>query len=183
MSETIIITIIGVLGTIAGTVIGMISNGIAEKKRAKNDGRIHVSKMQFDLQIEIYRKLSSAFFRVLVKFNTLESITTGKDIIHGEKLSPDDYKSLIEATCNAQDLLYENAPFIPEDIYKKYDDLNNIINNQFWAYMNISPEASQNSDKTDELKNAGGIAKYIEYLLREINALIRSQIAEMSIIE
>lgn len=183
MSDTIIVAIIGVAGTIIGTVIGLFSNVLIEKKRAKNDGRIHVSKTQFDLQIEIYKQLSSAFFRVLVKLNTLEAIKEGRHLHKDKLLTPNDYKILVDVTAKAQDILYENAPFIPEDIYEKYDNVNNLINNHFWKYIDNSPFVSQTDVDVGSNNNIEDITGVVEHMLREINACIRARIADVSIIE
>lgn len=183
MSDTIVVAIIGIAGTIIGTVIGLLSNVLIEKKRAKNDGRIHVSKTQFDLQIEIYKQLSSAFFHVLVNLNTLESKKEGKHFYKDKELNQNDYIRLVEVTSKAQDLLYENAPFIPEDIYEKYDRVNNLINNHFWKYMDNIHYVSKVEDGVKSAEDIEDITDVVEHLLREINATIRARIADMSIIE
>lgn len=181
MSETVIIAIIGVAGTLIGSIIGLFGNSILERRRVKNDGRIHITKAQFDLQLEIYKKLSKAFFHVLVVMNTFcaNCSKNSDQKLPNETLSPEDYKRLIEATCNAQDLLYENAAFLPESIYKKYDELNNIINNQFWEYLK-SPYG--NEDKKASEENYKAITDLIEFQLRDINADIRNHLASLSIV-
>ena len=73
MSETVIIAIIGVAGTLIGSIIGLFGNSILERRRVKNDGRIHITKAQFDMQMGIYRELSKAFFHVLVIMNTFSA--------------------------------------------------------------------------------------------------------------
>ena len=74
MTETIWASIIAVVGTILGSGIGFCGHRWVEDKRAKLDTRQHISKLQYDLQIELYKKLSKEFHKVLVIINTIDGL-------------------------------------------------------------------------------------------------------------
>ena len=59
------------------------------------------------------------------------------------------------------------------------DELNNIINNQFWEYLK-SPYC--NEDKKASKENYKAITDLIEFQLRDINADIRNHLASLSIV-
>lgn len=179
MSEVIWVAIIGVVGTIAGSLIGFLSNKHIESKRVKNDTRQYVSRLQFDLQLNILKQLSKAFFKVLVISNTVEKDIKSED----QKLIDDKstYKRLVEVTSDAQDLLFENAPFIPEDLFDKYDKLNSTISKLFWDYYNYCVDNSKTIQESC-LKDITTYINLIEHMIREINADIRKLLSNTSII-
>lgn len=179
MSEVFWVAIIGVIGTISGSIIGFLCNQWLEGRRAKNDTRQYVSRAHFDLQIEIYKQLSKAFFKVLVILNTVENeIKTGEN---DKRYIFNTCKRLTEATCDAQNILFENAPFIPDSIYTKYDKLNDVINNQFWDYYD-SVVKTNNETKEIRLSDVTTVINLVEYKIREINTDIRMLITNTSIL-
>ena len=85
MTETIWASIIAVVGTILGSIIGFCGHRWIEDKRAKLDTKQYISKSQYDLQIEIYKKLSKTFHRVLVKVYTVDSLNCKEENIDDNK--------------------------------------------------------------------------------------------------
>lgn len=179
MSDIIWVAIIGVVGTILGSLFGFLSNRLIEIKRVKNDTRQYVSKAQFDLQLTILRGLSKAFFKVLVIFNTVEKEIKAANQDRSNMLST--CKRLTKATSDAQDYLFENAPFLPESIYEKYDRLNNTISNLFWDYYDFVTKENETKQKSS-LEDITSFLDLIEYYLRDINSDIRKLLSNTSII-
>ena len=180
MTETIWASIIAVVGTILGSVIGFFGHKWIEVKKAKLDTKQYIGKAQYDLQIEIYKKLSKTFHKVLVIINSVDS--QNKEIESIEETKKE-YLRLGVALADAQDTLYENAPFIPEEIYKQYDGLNNLINNQFWDYHNrILNENNDQKESSSSKPDSSFSKELIEHIIREINALIRKNLASIRIV-
>lgn len=100
------------------------------------DTQKYITQKQYDLELEIYRKLSGNLYAVIVKLLTITTNNLKKDlpeksILEFEKNNFTDTVAKIE---NFQNNLHENAAFIPEDIFKKYDDIYINVNKLFWKY-------------------------------------------------
>lgn len=147
-----VIASIGGIGAIIVAISKFLSEKIAERLQAKYQHnltmtleqfkselthKIYVTKSQYDLEVDLFRKLSKAFFQLLVVFaGIIECDKKGKN----QNPNTNDIKGtvirLIEKASDAQDILYENSIFIPVDIYQRYDKLNDRMNELFWTYYN-----------------------------------------------
>ena len=105
-----------------------------EKYRGVIEQKKYVSQSQFDYEFEIYKKLSKAYFTVAVKATSFASNYDKYDVISIKEkdVSEDEVYALSMAICDAQNTLFENAAFIPEDIYNDYYELDIKTNAFFW---------------------------------------------------
>lgn len=186
MSDTVLVSLIGVIGTLIGAIIGFFGNSILEKKKAINDSKQHVSKVHFDLQVEIYKQISKAFFEVLINLSSMKhdlKQASDKRPLEIDK-NVKQYRSLIFSASNAQNCLYENAPFIPENIFEKYESLYEAINENFWVHIDPALGYSETTMTHEELISYCD-KKYneIEQKLKEINSSVRTHLLSLSILE
>lgn len=186
MSDTVLVALIGVIGTLVGAVAGFFGNGILEKKKAINDSKQHVSKVHFDLQVEIYKQMSETFFEVLIKLSSIkDELKQATERLSLESTKNVElYRSLIFVTSKAQNCLFENAPFIPENIFDKYESLYEVVNEIFWIHVDPALGYAEATMTHEELINYCN-KKYdeIEQKLREINNSVRTYLSSLSILE
>ena len=97
-----------------------------EDFKSKLDNKTYISKVRFDLEIEIYKELSAA---------TLEMVMENCNLFpFGLTYSPqdkdtrlqyyqDNYKKASDTYNIAGNAIYKNAPFIPKDMWQAFDDI------------------------------------------------------------
>lgn len=135
-----------------------------EDKKSQNDRKNYISKTRFDAEFEIYRNLSKAFCKMENYIYNLIPIigTEPKDPLEKEKYYNELYNRSTSAYIEAQDTLYENAPFIPIEKYKAYQEILNLCNQQLNMYSLFHDEKlpleayTRNTiiaDKMEELNN------------------------------
>ena len=92
-----------------------------EKSKAANERKNYVSKVRFDAEFEIYRSLSKSFNKMVRSIFELNFYYKNRKL-DVEKIITASNK-VTESVDIAQNNLYENACFIPEKIYKTYEDM------------------------------------------------------------
>jgi hypothetical protein len=157
-----------------------------EKYRSLLDQRIYVSQTQFDNEFQIYKQLSKAYFTVAVKVSSFAFDYEKKNTISikAGDISREEINRLIDATCTAQNLLFENAAFIPEDIFNAYYELYVNTNAFFWKIIDKIDEYPQMNNELGETNIECDItlAKVIESELGEINKKVREHLESLTII-
>ena len=53
MSDTVIVAISGVIGTLIGSIIGLFGGSVIENKRAKNERKLHSQRVKFDYEFNL----------------------------------------------------------------------------------------------------------------------------------
>lgn len=196
-----IIASVGGSGAIICAVSKFLSDKIANLIEAKYQQRLekeleeyktwlenkrYITQAQFDVEFEIYRKLSKAFFELLVKLSTISEKEFYENNIHElERVEHEKniYCKMVEAASNAQNILYENSPFIPQNIYQKYEELYEMFNERFWvyherckAYLDEKLESIERFDENEKKR-----FEEIQSKLFEINADVRSYLGTLVI--
>lgn len=145
IASTIIVSLGG-----AGAIIVAISNFLANKianrleykyqlkldkeleiYKAKLEQRTYVTKNQFDLELDIYRKITRGVFQFIVALNT----TINKEDYPQHEEESAIYSKVVDKAASLQELLYENAAFIPKQLYDECKELIELTTNQFWLYI------------------------------------------------
>lgn len=176
---SVIIVSLGGAGAIIVALTNFIANKIAkrledkyqlkldkelEKYKATLERRTYVTKNQFDLELETYRKITRGVFEFTVALNTT---IEKKDYPRNEGKSPDKkieeesyiyHKMTIKAS-NLQELLYANAAFIPKQLYNECKELIELVTDQFWIYIErfrsyVSGDITQEQRVTNADKEA-----------------------------
>ena len=144
----LIILSMGGAGAIIMSVSSFLANKIATRLEQKYKLRIdkeleaykagltqrsYVTKVQFDIEFEVYRKLSKGMFEFIsTLYTTIEEKHYPKKEgeNHREKVAEEirTYTEMVDKAATLQELLYENAAFIPQNIYEKYKEKSCIQN-------------------------------------------------------
>lgn len=185
----------GGIGGIIVTIVKFSSNSIAdhlakkyelklskemERYKASIENKIYISKTKFDTEFAIYRSLSKVFTQMTKE--TLQLFPTftkdARDDIVKYKKQHDKVIDLIVA---AQDELYASAPFITENIYNEFLDLEDLCKKQLTDFQDfrIRPDADEfrrdcNKDFRNAYKRTQEIDKKFNYLLSNIRKYITS---------
>lgn len=185
MTETVLIAIIGVAGTLLGSCLGLLGNSILEKSKVKNDRKLYMSKAQYDLELTIYRNISKQLFGLIVELTTIYSDDHYKQQ-NEEKDRESESKTYIKLVGNiadVQDTLYENAPFIPEHIYEKYDEIYQLAKEQFWDYQRDVKEFVESGIKPTITKESRDRVDKIESLYKSVNDELRKYLSSISLFD
>ena len=184
MTDVVLVAIIGVVGTFVGSLTGIISAKIADSSRAKNDNRLYISKTQYDLEYGIYRELSKKAFALIVDLSII--YTNNHFRTNDTEKNPEEeirrFKNVTNDICDVQDILHENAPFIPESIFDKYDELYSLAKEQFWIYLEDLKKCLQTGQQlviTDDSKNR---VEKIDELYKNLNKELRKYLFSLSIV-
>lgn len=108
-----------------------------EKYRVGLDNKIYISKTKFDTEFAIYRELSRSFF-VMVRDIT-HMIPAGYAEYPVDKDDREKYENMLyddarKSTVIAQDFLYSNIPFIPEEFEKAYMEVLDLCRQQLGVF-------------------------------------------------
>lgn len=158
-----------------------------EKYKSGMEHRKYVSKTQFDNEFQIYKQLSKAFFAVAVKASSFAHRNDGNRIIvirEGDIFSVEELKKIIVVNSDAQNLLFENAPFIPEEIYNEYFCLNEKANHFFWGIMGRVKAFSKDELDANDIITEDEIemSEILQRDLNEVNKKVRKYLESLSII-
>lgn len=165
-----IIGSVGGAGVIIGFVVKFASDVIAdklsqkyelklnkelEKYKASLDKRTHISRARFDMEFSIYGKLSEAFLSM--EQATYWLFPDGLDRVpldeeNREKVYTERYEKASEAIVNAEKTLGANAPFIPSEIYRSFDEIRMLCTRQYNMYTWCGPLAKQRNHSEVFLK-------------------------------
>lgn len=156
-----IIGSIGGAGVIIGAIVKFTSDIIAEKLsqkyelklnkefesfKAELDKRTHINRARFDMEFSIYGKLSEAFLTMEQAIYWL--FPEGIDYLpqreeDRQKLYTARYEKANKAIASAEKTLGANAPFIPSEIYKSFDEIRILCTRQYNMYALCGPIAHQ----------------------------------------
>jgi uncharacterized membrane-anchored protein YhcB (DUF1043 family) len=104
-----------------------------EKYKTTLENKNYISKAKFDTEFSIYRDLSIAYSEMTKHISIL--IPVGISSVPVEENAKKEYdkeiyKNALESLVKAQDILYGNIPFIPEEFAEGYTDILGLCNIQ-----------------------------------------------------
>ena len=157
-----------------------------EKFRSAVAHKKYVSQTQFDYEFQLYKQLSKAYFLVAVKASSFAHDYENKKTISlaDGDISREQLTKITTLVCDAQNLLFENAAFIPEDIYNAYYELDVKTNAFFWKLIDKVKEypAIDNGVEGTNVDCDKTLAKVIELELTEINKKVRKHLESLTIL-
>lgn len=118
-----------------------------ENEKAKIDLKIYISRTKFKAEYQMYRELSASFFAMMRDISVLVSRMPGEK---DPKLAQAVYASMIRA----QNTLFSNAVFMPEDFFNGYDEILRLCMSQITMMEHRSPTeplAEKDRIRTEEL--------------------------------
>lgn len=146
----------------------------------------YVSQTQFDYEFQLYKQLSKAYFSVAVKASSFaHDYEKNKSISLADgDISKEELAKITTLVCNAQNLLFENAAFIPEDIYNAYYELDVKTNAFFWKIIDKIKEypPADHGLEDSNVECDKVLAKVIEAELAEINKKVRKHLEALTIL-
>lgn len=195
-------TVIASAGGIGAIVIGVIKFGadkiadrVSQKYQYKLDSEIeklkselskkeYVSKTRFDAEFSIYRELSLSFSELVKSVSFLIPIGLAKvpsDEDKRKEYEERNYKRTSEAFAKAQDALFSNMPFIPEDFFNGYYDLLKLAHLQTDAYerrfdvLYLVPQKEKEQYSMDDYKRT----EELEEKWKKLNESIRNYLSKL----
>lgn len=122
MSDTVIVAILGLIGTLAGAIIGLFGGAVIESKRAKNERKLHRNRVQFEYEFNTYQILAEKHLTMVYDIGAAVVISRG-----GSYPNIATHKDFISvATQHIDEATIQNkrsAPFIAKDIFMSYKEL------------------------------------------------------------
>ena len=157
------------------------------RELSKNLKSRYISKTQFDNEYQIYKQLSKAFFSVAVKLSSFAYKRIGNRIISIEEddiISMEEVSRIISVNSTAQNLLFENAPFIPEEIYNEYLALNELANTLFWGIIARIKEYEAECVEINKIitEDEIGMSEDFQNRLNDVNKKVRKYLETLTII-
>lgn len=197
-----IITSVGGAGVIICAVSGFVSARLAnaidkkyeqrlnkelERYKLSLEERRHITKTQFDKEFEIYHLLSKSYFSMIVMLssftqNSLELKELPKE---NREMKVDEFMRMGESVAIAQNTLYENAAFIPRNLFSQYDSIYEKAIKLFWAYESRLKDFAFDRCTIDDLVTDDD-KKTMEEIDKEyfaLNSQLRDYLNTLAIIE
>ena len=160
-----------------------------ENLKSKLEKRNYISKVRFDLEIEIYRQLSESVLLMVLNSCALfpvgiEHCCPDKDaeIKRKEELC----SKATDSYNQANQAIMQNAPFIPENIYELFSDIRNDCRKQivfFPEFRLWSTSEEWRKELKDEYMACWIRTKTINDKLTSLLEKLRSHIAELDVLE
>ena len=158
-----------------------------EKYRVGLDNKIYISKTKFDTEFSIYRELSRSFF-VMVRDIT-HMIPAGYAEYPADKEEREKYENMLydnalKSTVTAQDFLYSNIPFIPEEFEKAYLDVLGLCREQLgvfelrWNVGYLATDAEKRKFSREDYQRSRDIKEKYDAL----NKAVREYLSKLDVI-
>ena len=201
-----ILASVGGAGVIICAVSGFLSNQFAkryeirleqrlnkelEEHRSRLEQKRYLTEKQFDKEYDIYYTLSHKFFHMIVKLSAFTNdyinplIELDEDSHYKAEKTLKDFLQTGVVLAEAQDFLYENAAFIPKDIFEMYDAIYEQTNDLFWDYhKRISTYINGKRTASDLITEKDKqTAKSIESEFRTLNDHLREHLNTIYVAE
>ena len=124
-----------------------------EKYKTLLENKNYKSKVKFDIEVEIYRKLlhdfSCATRDVYLLFPIIDSEPV--DLEELKRIDREKYNKALYSVVSAQNTLYENIPFIQENVILLYKDILKKCNSQLFSFerrWNVSFRGTYDEKRT-----------------------------------
>lgn len=159
-----------------------------EKYKSGLDNKIYISKTKFDVEFNLYRQLSNAYFEMVRTITIMIPAgyaTYPADPNERKEYETKLYETASKATFVAQDILNSNIPFIPEEIYEKYEEIRKLCCEQLgvfeerWDVLYIAPQKEKETFSRDDHKRSREIRDKFKLL----NMDVRNYLAKLDVID
>lgn len=159
-----------------------------EKLKTELSKKEYVSKTRFDTEFSIYRELGMTLSEMVKCINLMipYGLTTfPKDEDKRTEYENNCFANAVSAVIKAQDALYANIAFIPENIYDEYQEVLRLSQMQVRVfehrynvlYLSSQKEREQLKDEDYERTNT------LNKKWQELNKSIRDYLSKLEIIE
>ena len=122
MSDTVIVALLGLIGTLVGSIIGLFGGSVIESKRVKNERKLHAQRVQFDYEFNLYQILAEKHLTMVYDIGAAVVISRGGKYPNID--TNKDFISLAAQHIDEADVQNKrSAPFISKDIFEAYKEL------------------------------------------------------------
>lgn len=156
-----------------------------EKYKAGLDNKIYISKTKFDTEFQIYRLLSKTFVNMVKDTVQLFPRFT-KDYRQDYEKYKELHDKVVDSIIAAQDELYASAPFITQNLYDDFMEIENLCKTQLSDFqdfrLRIDAEEYRNEcakEYRDTYKRTTEIGDKFNLLLSKV----RDYIKQLDVIE
>jgi len=119
-----------------------------EEYKSILEGKNYISKVQFDMEFEIYKNISGALFDTV---RTMNSAFSPDYYVESQPNKIDSaIDSLVSIANNlqsAQDELHGKSAFIPAELFEKYNEIIVEAQDLFWEYSEMIKKEKMQQDK------------------------------------
>ena len=123
MTDVVLVSIVGVLGTVTAAAFGIIGNSLLESKKAKNERQAYVASTRFSREFNMYQKLCEKHLTMVYDVGTAPMLTRGTALPEGVK-SKKDFVHISAMHIDEADIENKRcAPFISKEIFEDYKAL------------------------------------------------------------
>ena len=159
-----------------------------EKYKSNLDSKIYISKTKFDAEFNIYRELSKAFFHMVKDISIMIPYgfsTVPADETARKKHEENAHSNAVSSVVIAQDILNGNAPFIPDNFLKEYNELLKLSRMQInvfqerWNVLYLASQAEKESLSSEDYKRTGELNQK----LNELNNSIREYLSKLDVLD
>lgn len=170
MDTSLIVALVGVGGTLLGSIIGLTSGIIQEKIRLNAERKNHIIKSLFDKEFVLYQSLNEKFVNLLSASRPLSSaIKSGlqKSVLEESDRSyfRKEASKYLDAYEIAELELVKCSPYIKKEIYNKYCTLLDLSYEIVETTSNVSSYFSSRKEEKeafDKDKNADSIIHSVD---------------------
>ena len=188
MSDIVIVAILGVVGTLIGSGIGLFGGAIIESKRANNERKLHAQRVGFEYEFNLYKILAEKHLTMVYDVGAAVIISRG-----GKYPNIDSNKDFIAlAAHHIDEADIENkrgAPFISKEIFEKYKELGELafkaihIFDLFCKFDELRMQATIYNGmpytQLDAKRELESLQKDVSHMSDDILAQVRVHIHEM----
>ena len=142
-----------------------------EKYKSNIENKTYMSKTKFDAEFLMYKDLSQTFSALTKECYQLFPVYS-RDGRDDYKKYKNIYDKCIDVTVLAQDKLNSYAPFIDEDIYKKFNNIESMCKKQINTFVDF--RLHQDADRYVKIANKEYHEAYFytDQIMSEYNNLI-----------
>jgi len=136
------------------------------------ESKQYITKTKFDIELQVYRELSQRFMEMV---KCCRFLFTDEHYYFDDKYGKEFWikKSLdaIEAVDSAQTVLYENAAFIPEEMYDEYCDILTRCQDIVLALEPLAPKSAIPWEEKDKLEYTQALSITTQEILDKFDSL------------
>ena len=156
MSETVIVALIG----IAGTLLSPIVSSINERCKAKNERKLHAQRISFEYEFDLYRILAEKHLTMVYDAGTAVMLSRGCKYPNVD--SNKDFVTVFAQHIDDADIENKrSAPFISKEIFEDYKKLGKL------SFENRTPRLIYNGKSYSEVEAQSKLS----ILQKDISAL------------
>ena len=160
-----------------------------EDLKSKLEKRNYISKVRFDLEIEVYRQLSESV--ILMVLNSLCLFPRGSVYGHSDKKLEQERKrdlhsKAVDSYNLANQSITKNTPFIPKTMYELFTEIRDECRTQiiyFEDFHLIEDSEQYRTELKDEYRACWERTRTIDSQLTSLLEKLRNHIAELDVLE